>query len=127
LRKVTSILAAFIILVASTGTTIAFHYCGKSLQDIAVFGKTKPCCGGMEMPTGCCHNEKVEIKSDSFKVAQKISNTGFDAFLIHEIAFPILDFSLHFQNSQSKFLTHLDKANPPDNPDIVILIHSFLI
>ena len=81
----------------------------------------------MEMPTECYHNEKVEIKSDNFKVAQKISNTGFVAFLIHEIAFPVIDFSLHFQNSQSKFLTHLDKAHPPDSPDIVILIHSFLI
>jgi hypothetical protein len=120
-------LAALLILVSSTGTTVAFHYCGKSLQDIAVFGKIKPCCGGREMPSGCCHDEKIEIKSDNFKVSQQISNAGFVSFLVYEMAYPVLDFSLHFQNSQSNFLTHLDKAHPPDNPDIVVLVQSFLI
>ena len=126
-RKFTAILAALIILVSSTGTTVAFHYCGKSLQDIAVFGKGKPCCGGMEMPSGCCRDEKVEIKSDSFNLTQPISNAGFVSFLVYEIAFPVLDFSLHFQNSQSNFLTHLDTTHPPNGPDIVVLIQSFLI
>ena len=53
-------------MVRRVAPSVAFHYCGKSLQDIAVFGKTKPCCGGMEMPSGCCHDERVEIKSDNF-------------------------------------------------------------
>ena len=114
-------------LVSSTGTTIAFHYCGKSLQDIAVLGTAKPCCGSMEMPSGCCHDEKVEIRSDNFTVAPQVYNAGYVSFLVYEIAFPVLDFSLHFQNSQSNFLTHLDEAHPPDGPGIVILIQSFLI
>jgi hypothetical protein len=126
-RKLTSILAVLVILASSTGTTVAFHYCGKSLQDIALFGKAKPCCGGMEMPSGCCHDEKITIKSDNFNVAQQLSNSGFVSFLIHEIAYPVLDFSAHFQNSQSNFLTRLDEAHPPDGPDIVILGQSFLI
>ncbi len=126
-RKFTSIVAAFIILVSATGMTISFHYCGKSLQDVAVFGKTKPCCGGMEMPSGCCHNEKVEVKSDSFKVVPQISNAGFVSFLIHETAYPVLDFSLHFQYSQSNFLARPDTTHPPDGSDIVILVQSFLI
>ena len=127
LRKFTIILTALVIVISSTGTTIAFHYCGKSLQDIAVLGKAKPCCGGIEMPSGCCHDEKVEIKSDNFTIASQVYNAGFVSFLVYEIAFPVLDFSLHFQNSQSNFLTHLDKSHPPDGPDIVILVQSFLI
>ena len=127
MRKFTSILAALLILVASTGMTVALHYCGKSIQDVAVFGKGKPCCGGMEMPSGCCHDEKVEIKSDNFSIAQQIAHAGFVSFLIYEMAYPVLDFSVHFQNSQSHFLTHLDKPHPPDGPDIVILVQSFLI
>ena len=127
MRKLITILAALIILVSSTGATVAFHYCGKSLQDIAVFGKAKACCGSMEMPSGCCHNEKVEIKSGDFDIVQQIAHTGFVSFLVYEVAFPVLDFSLHFQNSQFNFLAHLDKTHPPDGPDIVILVQSFLI
>lgn len=127
MRKVTSILAALVILVSSTGTTVAFHYCGKSLQDIAVFGKAKPCCGGMEMPVGCCQDEKVEIKSDNFNIAQQIANAGFVPILISEIAFPVLDFSLHFQNSESNFLLTFDNDHPPAGPEIIVLVQSFLI
>jgi len=81
----------------------------------------------MEMPSGCCHDEKVEIKSDNFSIAQQIAHAGFVSFLIYEMAYLVLDFSVHFQNSQSHFLTHLDKTHPPDGLDIVILVQSFLI
>jgi len=127
MRKLFSILSALVILVSSTGTTIAFHYCGRSLQDVAFFGEVKPCCAGMQMPSGCCHDEKVEIKSDSFNLGQQVSNAGFVSFLVCEIAFPVLDFALLFPNSQSNFLAHLDKTRPPGGPDIVILVQSFLI
>lgn len=126
-RKFSSILAALTILVSSTGTTVAFHYCGKSLQDVAVFGKAKPCCGGMEMPVGCCHDEKVEIKSDNFNAAKLIANAGFVPVLICEIAFPVLDFSLHFQNSESNYLATFDNDHPPAGPGIIVLVQSFLI
>ena len=81
----------------------------------------------MEMPSGCCHDEKLEIKSDSFKVAQEISNAGFVSFLIYEIAYPILDISSHFQNLRSNFLAVLDNDHPPAGPGIIILVKSFLI
>jgi len=126
-RKTIQIASIALILFTSTGMTVSFHYCGKLLQDVALFGKTKPCCGGMEMPSGCCHNEKLEIKSDDFNATQLISNLGFVPVLICEIAFPVLDFSILFQNSQSNFLTHLDKDRSPTDTDIVILVQSFLI
>jgi len=107
--------------------TVGFHYCGKLLQDVELFGKTKPCCGGMEMPSGCCHDETIVVKSDDCNTAQLISNSGFVPVLICEIAFPVLDFSTHFQNSQSGFLTQLDKDRPPIDADIVIRVQSFLI
>ena len=107
--------------------TASFHFCGKLLQDVALFGKTKPCCGGMEMPSGCCHDEKLDIKADNYNASQLISNIGFVPVLICEAAFPVLDFSIHFQNSQSNFLTHIDKDRPPTGEDIVIRVQSFLI
>jgi len=79
------------------------------------------------MPSGCCHDEKLEIKSDSFNTSQLTSNLGFVPGLICEISFPVLDFSIHFQNSQSNFLTHLDKDRPPTGEDIVVRVQSFLI
>ena len=116
-----------LILFTSTGMTVGFHYCGKLLQDVALFGKAKPCGGGMEIQANCCHDENLEIKSDNYSAAQLISNLGFVPVLICEIAFPVLDFSIHFQNSQSNFFALLDKDRPPTGEDIVVLVQSFLI
>ena len=127
MRKTLQIASIALILFTSTGMTVGFHYCGKLLQDVALFGKTKPCCGGMEMPSGCCHNETIVVKSDDCNTAQLISNLGFVPVLIAEIAYPVLDFSSHFQNSQSSFFALLDKDRPPAGADIVIRVHSFLI
>jgi hypothetical protein len=126
-RKTLQIASIALILFTSTGMTVGFHYCGKLLQEVALFGKTKPCCGGMEMPSGCCHDEKLEIKSDDCNSVQLISNLGFVPVLIAEIACPVLDFSCYFQNPQSNFLAHLDKDRPPTGADIVIRIQSLLI
>jgi len=126
-RKTLQIASIALILFTSTGMTASFHFCGKLLQDVALFGKTKPCCGGMEMPSGCCHDEKLDIKADNYNASQLISNIGFVPVLICEAAFPVLDFSIHFQNSQSNFLTHIDKDRPPTGEDIVIRVQSFLI
>ena len=127
MRKTFQIASIAIILFTSTGVTVGFHYCGKLLQDVALFGKTRPCCGGMEITTGCCHDEQLEIKSDDCNPAQIISNVGFVPVLIGEIAFPVLDFSSQFHYSQASFLTRLDRDRPPAGADIVIRIKSFLI
>ena len=113
-------------MVSSAGTTIAFHYCGKSLQDVAVFG-AKSCCEGMEMPVGCCHDEKVQIKSDVFNVAQQISVIGFLPVLVCEFSYPILDFTSQFEKVQTSQLFYQDNSHPPAGPDIIILTQSFLI
>ena len=127
LKKLLTIFSACLILASSTGATVAFHYCGKSLQDVAVFGKAMPCCSGMEMPAGCCHDEKVEIKSDDFQVAKQISVLGFVPVLISESAYPILDFTTQFENAQASHFFSLDNSHPPAHPDIVIFVQSFLI
>lgn len=105
---------------------MAFHYCGNTLQDVAVFRKANPCCGAMET-SGCCHDEKVDVKSDAFKIVQSASNAGFIPVLLSEVIFPILDFSIQFKNSSSHIIAHLDKDRPPDGPEIIVLVQSFLI
>src|SRR3954471_14938990 len=107
--------------------TVGFHYCGKLLQNVELFGKAKPCCGGIEMPAGCCHDENLEVKSYDYNATQLISNLGFVPVLICENVFSILDLSIHFQNSCSNFITLIDKDRPPTGADIVIRIQSFLI
>jgi len=126
-RKSLQIASIALILLTSAGIRIGFHYCGKLLQDVALFGETKPCCGGMEMPSGCCHDEKLEIKSDDGNTSQLVSNLGFVGVFISEMEFPILDFSLQFHNAQSNFIAHLDKDRPPTGDDIVVFVQSFLI
>ena len=107
--------------------TVAFHYCGQSLQDINVIGKAKSCCGRVEMPGGCCHDEKVEIKSDDYQFAQPITNAGFIPTLICELAYPILDFTSQFEKVQTSQLFYQDNSPPHAGPEIIILTQSFLI
>lgn len=104
--------------------SVGFHYCGKFLQDVAWLGKAKPCC--MEMPAGCCHDEQLEIKSDTYHVAPPTSNLGFVPVLICDIAFPAIDVSLAVQKQSSLDLARLDESRPPGQ-DIVIFVQSFLI
>ena len=127
LKRLTTTFFTFLILASAAGTTVAFHYCGKSLQDVNVFGEAKPCCGGVEMPTGCCHDEKVEIKSDDYQLAQQIPNAGFIPTLIFEFAYPILDFTSQFEKVQTSHLFYQDNSHPPAGPGIIILTQSFLI
>ena len=127
LKRLTTIFLTSLILASAAGMTVAFHYCGQSLQDINVLGKAKSCCGGVEMPGGCCHDEKVEIKSDDYQLAQPITNAGFIPTLICEFAYPILDFTSQFEKVQTSHLFYQDNSPPPGGPDIVILTQSFLI
>jgi hypothetical protein len=127
LKKITATFSILLILVTSIGAQVAFHYCGNTLQDVAVFRKANPCCGAMET-SGCCHDEKVDVKSDAFKVTQLVSNIGFIPVLLSEVTFPILDFSIQFQNSSQAFISYFDDSPPPDpGAERVILIQSFLI
>jgi hypothetical protein len=126
-RKTLQIASIVLILFTSTGISVGLHYCGKLLQDVALFGKTKSCCGGIEMPSGCCHDEKIEIKSDDCNTTQLILNLGFVPVLIAEIAYPVPNFSFHFQNPQASFSARMDKDRPPSGSDIVIRVQSLLI
>jgi hypothetical protein len=109
------------------GTTIAFHYCGKSLKEVVVIGEPKPCCPGSVMPMGCCHDEKVEIQSDDFKVAQQLVAIDFIPALIGEFTFPILDFTAQFKQAQASLFFSQDHSHPPAPPDIILFVQSFLI
>jgi len=79
------------------------------------------------MPVGCCHNEKVEVKSDDYQQAQQITPVGFTPVLIADLSFPEVDFTAHYQNSSSNFLAPLADDHPPTRSGIIILVHSFLI
>ena len=127
LKRVTTIFFTCLILASAAGTTVAFHYCGKLLQDVNAFGEAKPCCGGVEMPAGCCHDEKIEIKSDDYQFAQQITNAGFIPTLICEFTYPILDFTAQFEKVQTSHLFYQDNSHPPAGPDIILLTQSFLI
>jgi hypothetical protein len=127
MKKLATIFLTSLVLLSSMGVTVAYHYCGRSLQDVAIYGNAKSCCEGDEMPVGCCHNEKIEVKSDNYQVAQQIHPAGFFPVLIREGSFAELDFSVHFKQSKANFLTQLDPGRPPASADILILVQSFLI
>jgi len=126
MKKILSIASIAVILFTSTGMTVGFHYCGKLLQEVAWFGKTKPCCTGMEMPVGCCHDQQIDVKSDNFQLTQQTSNIGFVPVLIAEFVKSFVDSSPIAQSQSYQKFSFLEVPRPPGH-DIVILVQSFLI
>lgn len=63
--KITHIILSFILLVSTTGFTITKHYCGNTLESIAIDSIPESCC---EMGD-CCHNETTHYQiEDDFSV-----------------------------------------------------------
>lgn len=62
-KRTLHITIAMLLLAATTGVTVAWHYCGAQIRhtEIAVGADHYSCAGDMEMPMGQCHNH-VESK-----------------------------------------------------------------
>ena len=58
MRQITSVFLLLLVLVNSTGFTLAKHFCGETLAHVTL-NQTTTCCDDEEedMPSDCCHDE----------------------------------------------------------------------
>jgi hypothetical protein len=83
LRKISSIMMAFVVLFSTMSFTFSEHYCGLKLVDIGVFSKAEAC--GMETQkqtsSGDCELSKSDCCKDEVKqfTGQKELNTSFSS------------------------------------------------
>lgn len=127
MKKIISILLAFIFLFSTTGVTFATHYCGdKAINYKIVFLlNDKHDCVGCEMKKGCCRDEikNLKIQDDfvsSYFGIQKVEKKLFDfSFLIPHPYFYFQPINLFIKNVSPPFRRF--------KVDIPILVKSFRI
>lgn len=109
LRKITHIVLALFLMVATTGVTFSMHYCGGELVSITINKKAKTCCDGSG---GCCENKTLHFEvEDDYITSGQVKN-GENVEL--DILFPIL-FVLNFKllEEKDKALEVFNDSSPP--------------
>ena len=65
IKKVCNIILILLLLVATGGIPITWHYCGSNAMSFSLYSKPKPCCEG---PCNKCHNVfKFSKVNDNFE------------------------------------------------------------
>lgn len=64
IQKITHMILAFLLFLATTGITVSEHFCGNYLVSVTITGSNHDCCGN---PCKCCHNKVTHVQvSDHF-------------------------------------------------------------
>ncbi len=91
IHQIFAVFLALLVLGSTSSFSIAKHYCGGNLMDVAYFGDAEPCamemalvnCYGcdQELKSDCCEDEHVVIEGqDELKVQ-------FDSFSLDQLVF----------------------------------------
>ena len=124
LKKVSTILFASLLMVATIGLTVNKHYCGGMLMMTSVYTQHE-LCGDMPMPEDCCEDESIVFNvEDDFQLTIAQISPGPD--FIGLIVEPLL---LNIEESNSQFgSAFYEEGSPPyPEPKIYIWDQSFLI
>lgn len=123
MKKALSISLLILFVIATIGVTVSTHYCGGKLADTSVFSTASCDCGDKEMESNCCQNESEFFQIDEdFIIAS--SDIDFDLKFTFAFLSSFIDsFVTEKGNSSDSFI-----YKPPLlNPDILILVQSFLL
>ncbi len=64
IKKVTHIIFALFLMIATSGVTLSMHYCGGNLVSTSINHKAKSCCDGTG---GCCESKIIHVQiEDNF-------------------------------------------------------------
>ncbi len=137
IKKITHIIIAALILIASSGCTLNMHYCHDQLIDLAIFSQAKSCCE-VEKTTPCetsdgilqmdhCKDESLALEStDDFTLASIVfdfeNESSIDLFIL--AAVPTYLQPIEYNNY--KELPRYKLPPPPQDVDLT-KIQSFLI
>jgi hypothetical protein len=109
LRRITHIILALFLMVATTGVTFSMHYCGGELISTYINTEAKTCCDGTG---GCCENKTLHFEvEDDYVSTVQVKNVETVEL---DILFPIL-FVLHFEllDEEDKAIEAFNDADPP--------------
>ena len=132
LRKISSILVAFLVLFSTLSFTVDRHYCGERLVDVAIFSEANGC--GMEIEKeindelsfskkSCCKNETSIIEGKSID-QQALQNLELQQ--INFVTAFVVSYNNLFVNTTEVSTLYLYKP-PIIHKDITILFENFRI
>lgn len=108
-RRITHIIFALFLMVATTGITLSIHYCGGKIVSASIYKEAKTCCDGKG---GCCENKTLhfEVEDDYISPVQ-INNIEVIQL---DILFPILFvLNLELLDEEDKAIVAFYDALPP--------------
>jgi len=121
IKRISHIIVAALLLVASSGFTIHQHYCQGSLVETSVFHELDFCCGD---GADCCHNESetFQLEEDFASFVQIID---FDEVLIE---LPVMEplFNGHLE-VQLNPLSNYKILHPPDLGTVLARLQVFCL
>lgn len=93
MKRIVALFLTFMLLLASTHATLAFHYCGKELHSIGIVEFQKVSCCKEKSHSGentlqkksCCSNQYLKISTDDYSANQQITIGSPKDF--HSVAF----------------------------------------
>ncbi len=116
-----------LILINSTGFTLAKHFCGETLAHVTLSDEVPTCCGDeeKEMPSDCCHDEFDQLVLDH-------SQLNHQTLQLQPLTFYTVSLLAHFfaNHTNAPDVSPLWAAfHSPPPPDIAVYlrVQSFLI
>lgn len=138
-RHILLLTLTLLVLVSSTGLSVAMHLCGGELRDINLFGGTNdcpmeqqhqetppPCHETPASDADCCedHTLVVERLQDATDTKAQLLAKQFDIKFIAAIKVVVLQLYEQHVQQKPKYALY---ASPPITRDIPVLVQSFLI
>ena len=123
LKKISHIIVAFVLLIATTGLTVSKHYCGELLISTLLFSDSDPCCKEGE----CCHNETA-----FYQIEEDFAAPGFSQLPhVIDIDLPVdligLSLTFNFEKNPDVFIIERDLPPPPNIQKILSLKQAWLL
>lgn len=126
MKLLAHIALTLLILASSVGVTVASHYCGYTLQQVAVNAEADPCCHQASMPEGCCHDEIKHFSVDEQYHGQNSLQMDASAKLVLQTLTYFFTHELFKVDEELSTWTAY-QSPPPAESDIYIKVQSFLI
>lgn len=123
LKRITHIIMALFLMVATTGVTLSMHYCGGELVSTSINKEAKTCCDGTG---GCCENKTVhfEVEDDYVSPVQVTNIQTIELDILFPILF-VLNFDLSI-DEEIEQVAFYDSSPPPTIQTRLALLQTYL-
>lgn len=133
--KIVSVSLAFVVLFATSSFTVDMHFCCNQLEDVAVFGKAKPCEDKKQddaTPAKKCSFEQKDCCSNSSFIKKADDNLKKSQFNFDTENFVFLQSFFYtyvnpFEGPELKLVPFINYDPPWIEKDILALHETFLI